>query len=193
MLEIEKKYVLADQEDLLRRLADAGAVEGKTECHVDTYYRHPCRDFVKTNEALRVRRVDSVASVTYKGPKLDLGDANLKAREEIEWTLAPADADGSQMTRLLLALGFSSVTAVKKERRSFQWPQGNPEFGGFTLTIDRVDQVGLFAEVELLIDDGSSGSVDRAGERINGLANRLGLVDAVRKSYLQMLLDKIGQ
>lgn len=193
MLEIEKKYELADRADFVDRLTESGAVEGKTERHADTYYRHPSRDFVQTNEALRIRSVDSVASITYKGPKMDLGDPHLKARQEIEWCLAPGDSEGSQMASLLVALGFSAVTTVRKRRQSFHWPAGQPEMAGFTLTVDDVEQLGTFAEIELLIPDGSSESPQAAGARINELADRLGLSQSVRYSYLQMLLNKLGE
>ncbi|PAY19562.1 adenylyl cyclase [Rhodopirellula sp. SM50] len=192
MLEVETKYELADKADLVKRLDEMGAVGGNVERHADTYYRHPSRDFVKTKEAFRIRLIDSVASVTYKGPKMDVGDSALKAREEIEWCLAPGDADGSQMTRLLQALGFDPVATVRKERRSYAWPKSDPQYADFTLTIDQVDQVGLFAELELLLQDNSPGAVKSAGERIDALAERLGLVTTVRSSYLNLLLNKLG-
>ena len=193
MLEVETKYKLSDQADLQKRLADIGAVQGTTEQHADTYYRHPSRNFVETNEALRIRSINSVASVTYKGPKLPVGDSALKARKEIEWCLAPGDADGSQMEQLLLALGFTAVTTVRKERHSFRWPESDPKLSAFTVTIDQVQEVGLFAEIELLIEEHAPGEVDAAGERINDLAGQLGLSETVRESYLEMLLKKTGQ
>jgi adenylate cyclase class 2 len=190
MLEVETKYELTDKEDLLERLAATGASSGEPEQHADTYYRHPCRDFVETNEALRIRAIDSVASVTYKGPKLPVGDLALKARKEIEWCLAPGDTEGRQMEQLMLALGFTKLTTVRKERRSFLWPKEDSQHAAFTLTIDHVQQVGWFAEIELLIDEESPGEVERAGERINELAARLGLSRTVRESYLELLLQK---
>lgn len=192
MLEVETKYELADKAELVKRLDEMGAVGGNVERHADTYYRHPSRDFVQTKEAFRIRLIDSVASVTYKGPKMDVGESALKAREEIEWCLAPGDADGSQMTRLLQALGFDPVATVRKERRSYAWPQTDRRYADFTLTIDQVDQVGLFAELELLLQDDSPDAVKSAGERIDALAERLGLVTTVRSSYLNLLLNKLG-
>jgi adenylate cyclase class 2 len=189
MFEIETKYRLADETLLRQRLTELGASEGGVERHTDTYFRHPSRDFVKTREALRIRCVDSLASVTYKGPKLELQDAALKAREEIEWCLAPGDADGSQMERLLLALGFTAVATVRKQRQSFSWPNDRGEFADFTVTIDHVEQVGDFAEIELVVPDSVAGRVDAAGRRIGELAERLGLTDSVPSSYLTMLLN----
>lgn len=193
MLEVETKYQLDDKSALVDRLEKSGAMSIGTERHADTYYRHPCRDFVETNEALRIRSIDSVASVTYKGPKMAVGDSALKARKEIEWCLAPGDADGSNMAQLFDALGFTAVTTVRKERQSYGWPESDDAHSGFTLTIDQVDQVGLFAEIELLIPDASSGDVQAAGERISALAGRLGLVKTVRQSYLSLFLEITGE
>ncbi|WP_182868072.1 class IV adenylate cyclase [Stieleria mannarensis] len=192
MLEVETKYELQDKAALVKCLHDLAAVGGKPEQHADTYYRHPSRDFVATKEAFRIRLIDSVASVTYKGPKMDVGDSALKAREEIEWCLEPGDTDGSQMTRLLLALGFDPVATVRKERQSYTWPKSNSPYADFTLTIDQVDQVGLFAEVELILHDDSPEAVRSAGARIDDLAGRLGLEKTVRSSYLNLLLEKLG-
>ena len=192
MLEVEKKYKIDHPAQILERLSDAGAVLQSTEQHADTYYRHPSRDFVQTKEALRIRSIDSVASVTYKGPKLLVGDSSLNARNEIEWCLAPGDSDGLKMTQLLLALGFSPVTTVRKERQAFCWPETHPQLSGFTVTIDRVQEVGLYAEIELLLPDASPEEVDAAGERIRRLAERRGVSQSVSESYLQLLLNQSG-
>ena len=189
MLEVETKYRITDQSALTERLGSLGAIADDPEHHADTYYRHPCRDFVQTGEALRVRSVNSIAAVTYKGPKLDVGDSALKARKEIEWCLAPADTDGSQMHDLLTQLGFDPVATVKKERTSYHWPPSAPLYSQFTLTIDHVDEVGQFAEIELLIPEPSPQQVDRAGKMIDELAQQLGLDEAVRQSYLEMFLS----
>jgi len=188
MLEIETKYRLHDEPRLRNELRKLGAIEGELERHADTYFRHPSRDFVQTREALRIRDVNSVASVTYKGPKMEMKDAALKARQEIEWCLAPGDADGSQMQRLLSALGFTSVATVRKERRSFSWPENSHALATFTVTIDHVEQVGAFAEIELLVEDSAADHVEAAGQRISDLAGRLGLTESVPTSYLTMFL-----
>lgn len=192
MLEIETKYKLADRAELTRRLTEIGAESHSIHQHADTYYRHPSRNFVETKEALRIRLVDGVASVTYKGPKLFVADASLKARKEIEWCLSPGDTEGSQMGELFTALGFTAVTTVRKQRQSFGWPQTNADRCAFTVTIDQVEEVGLFAEIELLIPDQSVADVEAAGERIKQLADRLALLEPVQYSYLTMLLKNRG-
>ena len=190
MFEVEQKFRVDDTEALAARLDQMGATCTATESHCDTYYRHPSRDFVKTNEALRIRRVDSIASVTYKGPKLAVDDATLKVRQEIEWCLAPNDTDGSQMAQLLAALGFATVAAVKKRRRSYQLSESETGGASVTVTIDQVARVGNFAEIEILVEDQDTdeASMKAASELFDVLANQLGLGQRQRASYLEMLL-----
>lgn len=195
MLEVEQKFKVDDRQALSERLVDLGATANVPEHHADTYYRHPCRDFVQTGEAFRIRKIDDVAAITYKGPKLKSTDATLKARKEIEWSLAPNDADGSQIVDLLDCLGFTPVATVKKTRETFGWAK--PEIvnenvplnslQSFSVTIDQVEEVGLFAEIELLVA-GKDG-ISEAEHRIRELAQQLNLATPVRASYLEMLLD----
>ena len=190
MLEVEQKYRVVDTSDFARRLSSVGAQPSPAESHADTYYRHPCRNFVETGEAFRVRRINDVAFVTYKGKKLAVGDDTLKAREEIEWCLAPEDAEGVKMESLLIALGFESVTTVRKRRVSFRWPEDHAN-ADTTVTLDEVDQVGSFAEIEQLVDDAAAESMDRTAAEIAALATQLGLTDRVKESYLEMLLNAL--
>ncbi|OYP28856.1 class IV adenylate cyclase [Rhodopirellula sp. MGV] len=194
MLEVETKYKIDQPSVVIEKLEQLGAVNEVVESHADTYLRHPCRDFVQTKEALRIRRIDGVASVTYKGPKLAIKSTGhdqsaLKARKEIEWCLAPADSDGNQMTELFLSLGFETVATVCKQRRTFQWPAGS-DHDGFSVTVDEVEKVGTYAEIELLVDDEKGESVEAAGERIHRLAETLGLDESEKRSYLSLLLSR---
>lgn len=192
MLEVEQKYRVIDATDLSQRLEKCGAQSGPVERHADTYYRHPCRDFVQTGEAFRIRRLNDVASITYKGKKLAVGGETLKAREEIEWCLAPEDAHGSKMEHLLAALGFEAVATVAKTRISHHWPEGH-ELSEMTVTLDDVNQVGSFAEIEQLVDESADDAVTQAADHIERLASRLGLNDRIGESYLELLLQKLEQ
>ena len=48
---------------------------------VDRYFAHPCRDFARTDEALRLRRDGDDVAITWKGPRID---AATKTRRESE-------------------------------------------------------------------------------------------------------------
>ncbi len=89
MLEVEMKFRVDDVAALRALLAHMTLERLPTENHVDTYFRHPVRDFAKTDEAFRCRIVDDRAWLTYKGPRLD---ATTKSREELELPLEDASA-----------------------------------------------------------------------------------------------------
>ena len=182
MFEVEQKFHVEDRADLEKRLGEIGAVEQPSQQHVDTYYNHPSRDFAQTREALRVRRVDGVPMVTYKGTKLP---GAVKARRELEWRLDPGDPDGTKMEELFQMLGFRRVATVTKRRRCYQLLAELADFG---VMIDHVDSLGLFAEVELIAGDSSE--IETARGRIGQLGERLGLHRAESRSYLRMILER---
>lgn len=188
MLEIEQKYAVDDAKSLERRLVAAGAVpEGPPQQHSDAYYNHPCRDFSETSEALRVRRVNGVPMVTYKGTKLP---GAIKARRELEWRLDPGDSGGTKMEELLRLLGFRHVATVTKTRQAFSLHHPS---GDFSVTLDDAEHLGQFTEIELVIEDdpGSEGErVETARSRIAQLAEELNLRQSEPRSYLSMLLQR---
>ncbi len=132
--------------------------------------------------------------ITYKGTKLP---GAVKARREMEWRLDPGDPDGSSTEELLVLLGFRQVATVSKSRQSFALCEGTTEF---TITIDQVDSLGWFAEIELVINeaekttvratpDRRSDAIEAAQQQIVDLAPKLGLHRDEPRSYLRMLLE----
>src|SRR3954468_21752322 len=115
--EVEQKHVVADETHLFERLAERGVEVGPRVEQVDRYFAHPCRDFSKTDEALRIRTVGDRSFVTFKGPKMDTGT---KTRHELELPLDASDRDGAKFGELLEQLGFKPVAVVRKRRRSFE-------------------------------------------------------------------------
>lgn len=179
--EIEQKFHVDDLPCLENRLTELEAVEQRIEQHSDSYYNHPSRDFRETKEALRIRRVDGVPMITYKGPKMP---GLIKARQECEWRLDPGDPDGFSTEELLQILGFRPVAIVRKTRRCFSLPGEMADFG---VVIDSVQFVGTFAEVELVVAEANE--IELARERIADLSSHLGLVRDEPRSYLTMLLE----
>jgi adenylate cyclase class 2 len=177
--EVEQKHRVEDVVRLMERLREKGiALESPLE-QVDRYFAHPCRDFARTDEALRIRTAGGASFVTYKGPKLD---ATTKTRREIELPLDPADADGERFTELLVSLGFTPVATVCKERRPFGVLRSGREVRG---AVDAVDGLGTFVELELSSDEAGLGA---ARQVIAGLAEELVLGPSERRSYLEQLL-----
>ncbi|HTN02761.1 MAG TPA: class IV adenylate cyclase, partial [Planctomycetaceae bacterium] len=112
--EVELKFAVGDRGDLVPELRRLGAVAAGESEQVDTYYAHPCRDFVQTNEAFRLRTVDGQHCLTYKGPVVD---RTIKTRQEIEIPCGNGEASESQWRSLIAALGFQTVRQVRKCRR----------------------------------------------------------------------------
>ena len=149
-----------------------GAREVNTTVQRDTYYRHPGRDFAKTDEALRIREEEGRTTLAYKGPKLDPAT---KSREELQ---VPLVGPG-EMGALLLRLGFEPVAVVEKRRRTFH-------LRGLEVDLDEVKGLGTFLEVEAIgCEDLAEGR-----ERVLGLLRELGLSRLERSSYLELLLRR---
>lgn len=194
-IEVELKFRADDMPSLRSRLESLGASPGPVEAHQDLYFRHPCRDFVKTREALRVRRVQvtreveggefetvNETRVTYKGPLLPGG---IKARKELEWDLQPSDPDGQHLEELLVSLGFEPVTTVKKIRHSLLLMREGREV---TIAMDDVEDVGSYVEIEVIALGESK--VALARDTVCKLATELNLVEPETRSYLSLLLAK---
>ena len=189
MYEVEVK-VRADHEGVASALDAADAEFVDSVVQEDTYYDAPHRNFAETDEALRIRRewepeaadsgTDGVAEttkITYKGPLLE---AESKSREEHETTVADAEA----VVGIFDGLGFEPAATVRKDRRYYR-------LDGYTVTLDRVDGLGEFVEVETETDDDD---IEAAREGARALLDDLGLdPDAqIRTSYLGLLLADDG-
>ncbi len=86
---------------------------------IDVYFNGNDRNFMKTDEALRLRSVRDLDAgtcetfITYKGPKLDQASST---RMEFE----TAVGDLSVMKDLLAALGYKEVFTVDKTRQEWK-------------------------------------------------------------------------
>jgi adenylate cyclase, class 2 len=181
--EVEQKFVVSDVQSLLDRLGELNAHELDTEVHVDTYLAHPCRDFRATDEAFRLRQFNSEACVTYKGKRLP---GNVKTRPEIELSIRHADIP--QWLEMMQHLGFQPKPEVRKTRRIFSLTADNNQ--PFTIALDEVLNLGSFAEIELIVRDAAL--LDDARTRIEAISKSLGLTQIQPRSYLSLLLAKLG-
>jgi len=180
MYEVELK-VRATHGDVRQRLQELGAQPLGTVVQEDTYYDAPHRDFAETDEALRVRREtpevgEPRALLTYKGPLVDDGS---KTREEAETEVA----DGAAAADVLAGLGFEPAATVRKERERYT-------VDGYAVTLDAVDGLGEFVEVEARADVERFEDVATAREGAVEVVERLGLDpgEGIRTSYLGLLL-----
>lgn len=189
MYEVELK-VRADHGAVRDRLDALGATHVGQVRQVDTYYDAPHRNFAESDEALRIREERADASggddgrkgenemetrLTYKGP---LVERESKTREEAETAVADADA----MRAALDGLGFEPAATVEKERERYRAE-------GYTVTLDAVDGLGEFVEVETEVP--REAEVEAARDGATALLERLGLDSeaGIRTSYLGLLLE----
>lgn len=179
LLEVEIKYRLKNRDDLISRLRTANAVHLIDRVDVDTYLNAPDRDFAKTDEAVRIRRIGERLLLTYKGPRRD---SSTKTRREIEVEVGSGDAQASKLVQFFTSLGYRKVADVVKNRHVYQMP-----WGRFTLYIclDDVQYVGSFAELEI---ESSEEDYLEARESIMLAARQLGLDEPESRSYLEQLL-----
>jgi adenylate cyclase class 2 len=179
--EVEQKFPVRDLSAIESRLAEMGVEVSPSHQEADVYFAHPARDYAKTDEALRLRRTGEACFITYKGPKID---ATTKTRREIELPLPAAPTTLAAWSELLEALGFRPVAEVRKSRRKAMVPwQGQR----IEASLDEVQQVGTFVELELVAE---AGQVEEAKARIASLAKELGLSVSERRSYLELLLTR---
>lgn len=180
-LEVEQKFKVASLAAVREQLLALGAEFGEPLDQADTYFAHPARDFVQTDEALRLRRVGEQTWITYKGPKLDLAT---KTRRELELPL-PAGSDVFERhSELLAALGFRPVATVHKRREPAHLVR---ETLAVEVALDTVAGVGDFVELEV---SASESQRKIAQSAIASLAKQLGLSDTERRSYLELLLGR---
>jgi adenylate cyclase class 2 len=184
MLEVEMKFPGADFAAVERRLAEWGAAGGDALDEADHYFNAPDRDFARTDEALRLRRIGPANLVTYKGPKRGTRG---KTRTEIEVRLADGDAAADDFRRLLIHLGYRPTAVVRKHRRLYRVRRD-----GYALEVclDQVEGLGRFAEVEIRAPEAQA---EAAQEALRATAAALGLPEQEeRRSYLEMLLAGRG-
>jgi len=180
MYEVEVK-VEATHEEVRPVLDELGAESLGTVRQEDTYYDAPHRDFAATDEALRLRREttpggdDGTTALTYKGPLIE---TESKTREEAETTVD----DGEAMAAALSGLGFEPAATVAKDRERFA-------LAGYVVTLDAVDGLGEFVEVETEV--ARADEVERARDGAIDVLRSLDLdpADGIRTSYLGMLLE----
>lgn len=184
--EVEQKYVVDDVVAFRSNLAAQGFEWISSELNSDIYFRHPCRDLRATDEAFRLRTVDDRCCVTYKGKRLP---GPVKTRPEIELDVNLGQHEG--WLEMLQQLGFRPLPAVNKRRQNFAYA-GNidSDLPKIHVTLDEVDLLGNFAELELIVSEKSH--LDLAAVRIEQLASRLGLVSVQPRSYLTLTLEKLG-
>jgi adenylate cyclase class 2 len=174
MLEIELKVRISSLDPVRQRLLRLNAQScGRIHEH-DVYYNAPHRDFGVTDEAIRVRYSNDHAVVTYKGAKIKT--SALKAREELN----TAVESGEIFEQMLDRLGFWKTAEVNKWRENYK-------LGTMAISLDSVDELGTFAEIEIMADNDDAD----ASAQIEKISKEMGIQgEPILASYLELLLSK---
>lgn len=181
MLEIEMKFRVVDFHGVQARLEQWPTTAAPTLDEADHYFNAPDRDFARTDEALRIRRIGAKNCITYKGPR-HAGPS--KTRTEIEIPLEEGPDAVATWERLLTCLGYRAVAVVRKQRSIVSLHRN-----GFDLQVclDEVEQVGRFVEVEIVA---APEKKEQAQQALLQVVGELGLAQAERRSYLEMFLER---
>ena len=178
-VEIKAAYPRQETAALERWLLAQGFVCAAEYRQEDDYYNHPARNFLKTDEAVRLRRVCSgerdKTVFTYKGPnRSERG----QSREELETGVE----DAPTMRAALDRLGFVAVASVYKSRREYKKAD-------VTVCLDEVEELGTFFEIEIVCADDAAGE---AAARLDALMGQLRFVAPMEegRTYLELLLRK---
>ncbi len=182
MIEAEVKYAVDAPGQLRQRLQQLGVRWLGEVVQEDLYFAHPVRNFAQTDEALRLRRQGEQLWLTYKGPKLD---PKTKTRQELELPLA---GQGEELwacaVEFLQHLGFRPLHHVRKTRRLGELPS---ELGPIGVAWDEVEDLGPFLELEKTCPEDQAPLLQQT---LLQLGQQLGLGPVIRKSYLELLLEK---
>ena len=112
--------------------------------------------------------------VTYKGAKIR--KFGLKAREELN----TAVESGEVFEKMLDRLGFTKTTEVNKWRENYR-------FSDAAISLDEVDELGTFVEIEIMAEDENS----NVAVLIQRIAKEIGVSgEPILASYLELLLSK---
>jgi adenylate cyclase class 2 len=132
-------------------------------------YEDAASSLYAAGQALRLRRAEGRAIVTYKGPRQERGDG-IKSRPETEIEVSDADAFHS----ILAALGYHKAFRYQKYRETYRWRE-------VEIVIDETP-IGTYLEIE--------GPVDVIHEAARALGR--GPADYIADSYAALFLASGG-
>ena len=115
MLEIEVKIKIEHLADVKERIIEQGATLTKERhSHDDTFYDWPALELRKKHFALRVRKINKKAFLTFKGPEQK--SRKFKIREEYETEIK----NERHLRKILKSLGLQPVFNYQKYRTVYR-------------------------------------------------------------------------
>ncbi|MCJ7450237.1 MAG: class IV adenylate cyclase [Candidatus Nanohaloarchaeota archaeon QJJ-9] len=177
--EVEVKVQVDEEEveETKKKIKELGGEKIEEIVEKDLYFTSPVRDFMETNECLRIRRRPDYKELTYKGK------SNEAMKEKDQFWKSELDIpieDVEKVRSLLVSIGCKELVDVVKHRQKF-------ELEGKEITLDKVNSVGWFLEVESEVEEEK---VEEAVEENQELVKKLGLGGnpVVEKPYRDVVL-----
>ena len=134
-VESEVKLRMAGPAEARALVTGIGAMPSRARHLEDNVlYDDAARGLRASGRTLRLRRAEGRAVVTVKGPRI--AGTGVKSREEVEYTVADADA----AHRAFLVLGYVKVFRYQKYREAFRWQDAE-------IVVDETP-IGTFMEIE---------------------------------------------
>lgn len=185
MIEVEVKLPLSQggTDTIVQQLLDQGFELTAKLLEEDRYFDRQDETIRRNGQALRIRQVTDLladtqeAMITWKGSKLDQVSMT---RKELETGIGSAAVGEA----LLEELGYLRVDpVVKKYRCEYRKNE-------LCICVDRVDGLGDFLELEVVLPDGEAH--EKALGMIREMLTGLGysMEDTTRVSYLGLLMKK---
>ncbi len=184
MIEIEIKAWLDDFDGARRALEAMGAVALGEVVKRDLYYgpeRKDAREIdLRKDPVFRLRSEGDAWLVTAKRREMEDG---VETNEEVEFAVSNAAAFREFAQRI----GFRPFVVKRKKALRY-------EVGRAIVELSRVDPLGDFVEIEVLLDDGASPDERAAAEReVRGLLARIGVPESRVEPRLYVdMIRKLG-
>lgn len=179
--EIEIKVILKNPDEVERKLFSIAKLV-KNEEQKDIYFTPKHENFFDVKppiEYLRVRIEDGKTELHYKYLHLDENKDMLK-NDEYEVSVG----DANTMLEILRKLDMIEKVSVTKHRKSF-------EHGDFEISIDFIEEMGYFIEIE---SRKIIGSIEETRDKCYTVLEELGVVwekiSAEERGYPLMVLGK---
>jgi adenylate cyclase, class 2 len=163
--EIEVKYYLGQKyADVRRRIFECGWVPSGSQKQTDTYYTSRFRDFIATEECLRIRCAGDYEELTWKPP------TSKEMKSERQYWKEELNVDITSQSRivseLLSHLDFVEYVTVAKQRELFRVDTDT------LVSLDLVSTLGWFVEIETFF---AAGREAEGVARNRSIADELGL------------------
>ena len=180
MIEVEIRAKVDNLEDVKEKLDEFCASFIKTEKQVDRVFGHPMFldseiKIIEGGLSARIRQINDKAFLEFKEIIRKGGGIEVSSK------LSKVDVG----LKLLEKLKFEEAFIVSKLRQSFS-------YDGFEICLDNVDKLGMFIEIEKMVE--SSKEIDSAREGCVELLNKLSpsskIIDKKYGDLMQDLINK---